>query len=345
MIRSLHWWKVLAFLVSLSVGAKSMNSLNMMFEDFSGIDTSVLGVENLDQYDATVSFSIDHWETGECIYNIHLEYDPSKKETPAGPNEFRGSCAADDKQGTTTDGKAWHNSRRHWTRLPENVVEATGLNHLSLEWLPCGRAPGGFRQARWDVVLYTVDPEYRAFMICDKFKTPNVCQYNQTTHIGRRMFTIPRLVQNNRKIANLPLGFQPDPEYPEAYELEGLTHYKPEYVPVNYTNWTLPTFTMTTYDSEAVSWRGMIPHRFYFDTGKAWVSSSEYEFYVYQTQMGLPSNWSTYYDALASRMSVDIKGNVLKTSRSMCGKQAVADDKDKIVFEKPNSIKADADLN
>ena len=87
------------------------------------------------------------------------------------------------------------------------------------------------------------------------------------------------------------------------------------------------------------------PHRFYFDTGKAWVSSSEYEFYVYQTQMGLPSNWSTYYDALASRMSVDIKGNVLKTSRSMCGKQAVADDKDKIVFEKPNSIKADADLN
>lgn len=317
----------------------------MIFEDFNGIDTSVLGVENLDQYDAKVSFDIDHWETGECIYTINVDYDPSKKETPAGPNEFRGSCAADDKQGTTSDGKSWHGHRRHWMRLPENVVEATGLNHLSMEWLPCGRAPGGFRQARWDIVLYTVIPEYRSFMICDTFKSPSVCQYNQTTHLGRRMFTIPRLVQDNRKIANLPLYFEPDAEYPEAYEYEGLTHFRPEYVPANFSNWTLPTFTMTTYDSEAVSWRGMIPHRFYFDSGKAWVSSSEYEFYTYQTQMGLPSNWSTYYDALKGRMSVDIKGNVLKESRSFCGKAPENPNQDKIVFEKPEGIKADADLH
>lgn len=87
------------------------------------------------------------------------------------------------------------------------------------------------------------------------------------------------------------------------------------------------------------------PHRFYFETGKAWVSSSEFEFYTYQTQMGLPSNWSTYYDAIKGRMSVDIKGNVLKESRSMCGKAPLNPKQDNIVFEKPEGIKADADLH
>ena len=173
-----------------------MNSLNMAFEDFENIDLTPLGTPNLDKYGAEIDFSVEEWETGECIYTIHIDFDPNKRETEPGSSGFQGNCFADDKQGDSSDGKAWHGHRRHWMRLPENIVDATGLNHFSMEWLPCGRAPLGFRQARWDLVFYTVIPEYRAFMICDNFKSPNICQYNQTTHLGRRMFTIPRLAQD-----------------------------------------------------------------------------------------------------------------------------------------------------
>ena len=45
---------------------------------------------------------------------------------------------------------------------------------------------------------------------------------------------------------------------PIAYEYEGLTHYDLRRAPVYASNWTLPTHTMTTYDSEAVSFRAMM---------------------------------------------------------------------------------------
>jgi len=293
-----------------------MNSINMVFEKFEDIDLSFLGTPNLTQYDVKMNFSITEKEkTEECIYKIHINFDPSRKETPPGDNNFEGNCAPNDSQGDSTDGLPWHAHRRHWIRLPDEIVDATGLNHLSMEWVPCGRAPAGFRQARWDLTFYTVIPEYRAFMICDTFKTPSVCQYNQTSHLGRRMFTLPRLAQDPYFLANLPLDFSPDPESPEAFEYEGLTHYDPKLVPNTTANWTLPNFVMTTYDSAAVSWRAMIPHAYF--SGKYWVRSSEYQYYVYQTMKGLPSNWTTFYDS--SRMYVNILGNVLEGSASMCG--------------------------
>lgn len=339
MIRSLQWWKVLATLATLSVGANSLNSLNMFFEDFDGIDLSPLGTPNLDAYGADVSFGISEWDTGECIYTITVEFDPALRDTEPGQSEFKGSCYPDNKQGPSTDGKDWHGSRAHWTRLPEEVVEATGLNHLSMEWLPCGRSPGGYRQARWDLSFYTVVPEYRTYMICDTFRSPHLCQWNQTTHIGRRMFTIPRLVQDNRNIANLPLNFGPDPDFPEAYEYEGLHHYSPYLVPHNATNWTSPTHTMTTYDSEAVSFRAMIPFEYYSDPRKAWVRSSEYQYFIYQTQMGLPSNWTTYYDR--KTMTVKFFGNVLKNSRSHCSAPPVTPGADEPEIVLGTDLKSD----
>lgn len=306
------------------VGAKSLNNINMVFEDFENIDLSFLGTPNLTQYDAKVSFGYEPmWihknKREECIYKISIDFNPDRKETAAGDTMYGGRCAANDAQGNADDDLPWHTPRRHWMRLPEELVDATGLNHLSMEWVPCGRAPAGFQQARWDLNFYTVIPEYRSFMICDTFKTPKVCQYNQTTHLGRRMFTLARLALEGdvgSGIANIPKFFKPDAEYPEAYEYEGLMHYDPdpEITPINTTNWTLPTFTMSTYDAETVSWRAMIPHSYF--AGKWWVKSREWQYYVYQTQMGLPTNWSTFYDG--DRMYVDVLGPVLDSHKHLC---------------------------
>jgi hypothetical protein len=215
MIQSIQWWKVIATLASLSVVVvKSMDSINMVFENFANMDVSFLGTPNLTQYDATVDFTATERENGECVYKFSIDFDPSGKETEPGDDNFEGSCATNG--GNATDGLPWHAHRRHWVRFPEHIVTATGLNHLSMEWVPCGRAPAGFRQARWDLNFYTVVPEYRAYMICDTFKTPSVCQYDQSTHLGRRIFTLPRLAQDPVYLANLPLDFGPDPEFPEG---------------------------------------------------------------------------------------------------------------------------------
>jgi len=301
------------------MGARSFNSINLLFESIDNIDLSFLGRPNLTQYDGKMDFTVDKIEIGgnrmndECIYTIHLDFDPSRKETPAGNSGFEGSCATN--SGNATDNKPWHAHRRHWARFPDHVVDITGFTHLSMEWVPCGRPPLGFRQARWDFNFYTIEPEYRSFMVCDSFKSPAVCQYNQSSHLGRRMFTLPRLARDPQFLINLPLDYAPDPKYPEAYEYEGLISYDQERVPVNVSNWTLPTFTMTTFDASAVSWRGMIPHKFY--AGKQWVRAHQWEFYNYQTMLGLPTNWTQFYDG--SRMYVEVKGNVLPEARSVCG--------------------------
>jgi len=85
------------------------------------------------------------------------------------------------------------------------------------------------------------------------------------------------------------------------------------------------------------------PHTYYSDPRKAWVRSSEYQYYVYQTQMGLPSNWTTYYDR--KTMSVKFMGNVLKSSRSICKKPPGTPESNKpeIVFS--TNLKADSDLH
>jgi len=343
MMRSLEWWKYVAAFATLSVGARSMNSINLNFENTEDIDLSFLGIPNLDQYDVKINFDINERENGDCIYDINIDFDPNGKETSPGDSDFEGNCKPNDSQGNAEDGLPWHAHRRHWIRLPEDVVDATGLNHFSMEWVPCGRAPAGFQQARWDLNFYTVDPEHRSFMVCDVFKTPSVCQYNQTSHIGRRIFSIPRLAIDKTFLPNLPLDFAPDPEFPEAREYEGLTHYDPLITPNITANWTQPTFLMTTYDAAAVSWRAMIPHDFFINTGYA--RSSEYQYYVYQTMMGLPSNWTTEYEN--DRMNVHVYGNVLKDSRRICRGSAARIKRDpdaeiKIMFEdKVNSDKAE----
>jgi len=313
MIRSLQWSIFIVTLASLSMGAKSFNSINLLFESIDDVDLSFLGTPNLTQYDGKLDFSVEKRENDECIYTIHLDFDPGRKETPVGNDGFEGNCASN--TGNATDGKPWHAHRRHWTRFPEHVVDITGLNHLSMEWVPCGRPPLGLRQARWDLNFYTIMPEYRSFMVCDKFKTPSVCQYNQTSHLGRRMFTLPRLARDPQYLINLPLDFAPDPKFPEAYEYEGLISYDQKRVPVNVSNWTQPTFIMSTFDAAAVSWRGLIPEKFF--AGKTWIRAHQWEYYNYQTMKGLPSNWTTLYEN--NRMYVEVKGHVLPEARSVCG--------------------------
>ena len=195
MIRSLQFLRIVAALTSLSSGARSLNSINLELENYDSIDLSALGTPNLDQYNGTYDLTVN--EKGvDCRYTLQVDFDVNVQDIAPGPSDFEGSCAPNDSTGNAPDGLPWHAPRRHWMKFPDYVFDSTGFDHLSIDWVPCGRAPAGFRKARYDLNFYTVIPQYRAFMVCDVFKTPSVCQYNQNSYLGRSHFSLPRLARD-----------------------------------------------------------------------------------------------------------------------------------------------------
>jgi hypothetical protein len=207
----MHLLRVVATLATLSV-ARGLDSVNLDLEVLENIDLSALGTPNLDLYNATYSLTVDN---SSCLYLLQVDFMKSPLDDP-GPPDFEGECSTEESTGFAADDLAWHDPRRHWLQFPQYVYDTTGFNHMSLYWSPCGKAPGSLRQGRYELNFYPVLPQYRAFMLCEEFKTPAVCQYNQTNHIGRGHFSIPRLSRDANFLANMPLGFEPDAEFPEG---------------------------------------------------------------------------------------------------------------------------------
>jgi hypothetical protein len=225
---------------------------------------------------------------------------------------FEGVCEPNANTGDAPDGLPWHAHRRHWTPFPPYVFDTTGFNHMSMYWRPCGLPPKGLRKPRLEVNLYNVIPQYRVFMRCQEFKTPSVCQYNQSSWLGRGHFSLPRLERDPNFLANMPFGFQPDKDEPEAYQYEGMIAYNDERVPEQPNDWILPTFLMSTYDGDTISWRALLPTTFI--TGGNSTRSSATQFYVFQTQPRLPAGFNMTYDAPSGNITLLIYG-----SAGMCG--------------------------
>ena len=192
-------------------GVQSMNSINIDLEKLETIDVSSLGTPNLDlwnnvtdenngtEYNLTTHSVVDEFLNETCRYKLQIDFNirDSLANDILGESNFEGSCAPNDSTGTNPqDGLPWHTPRKNWIVFPDYIYETTGFNHISINWMPCGSQPAGYKQPRYDLNFYTVVPQYRTYMICDTFKTPEVCQYDQSTHQGRSMFAIPRLVND-----------------------------------------------------------------------------------------------------------------------------------------------------
>jgi len=352
-IQLLFWLRIIVALSSLSIGVRSLDSLNLDLEILNRVDVSALGTPNLDRYNGTYNLTVEFVEndtdadadadadnsnkktsSSSCRYTLQIDFnitDSLENDIP-GESNFEGNCAPNNSTGNSpSDNLPWHEPRRNWIKFPDYVFETTGFNHISINWVPCGSAPGGLKKARYDLNFYTVIPQYRTFMTCDEFKTPSVCQYNQSNHQGRSQFSMPRLVNDPNFLANMPLRFQPDPEFPEAFQYEGLTHFDRENIPKTAEDWRLPTFLMSTYDAAVVSWRAMIPYSFVNE--KETAVSSQSQFYVYHTMLGLPSEWNMSFDRSTGIVSVYLHGS---STGDICGSkfdQVKAEQEYGIVFE------------
>jgi hypothetical protein len=212
MTKFLQFWRIVLALGSLSYPGFSLDSINLDLEVLADIDLSALGTSNLDRFNATYNVTVDPTT---CQYEIKITWKKHTDDVP-GPSMFEGSCSTEGNTGNASDGLAWHARRENWIQFPPYVFDTTGFNHMSISFLPCGRNPGFYKQARYDLTFYTVIPQYRVFMRCQTFKSPTICQYNQSDFIGRGFFSIPRLVRDPEFLANMPVRFQPDALAPEG---------------------------------------------------------------------------------------------------------------------------------
>jgi hypothetical protein len=299
----------LAALGTLSMG-RSLDSMNLDLEVLSQIDLSALGTPNLDKYQATYNLTVD----SSCRYRLEIAFKKHADDQPGDASpEFAGVCAESDSTGNAPDGKPWHAPRRNWMQFPPYVYDTTGFDHMSIYWRPCGLPPRGLRLSRFDLTFYTVLPQYRAFWTCaEGSRTPKVCSPNQTSTFGRAQFVVPRLERDPTFLANLPVGFNPDPLVPEAYQHEGLFHWSDEQIPPTTAEYRLPQFDLSTYDGDVVAFRTMLPYRRF--SGSNRTSSTESQFYVYQTMPKLPGSWNTVYDPVSGLITVILAG-----SAGICG--------------------------
>mmetsp|Transcript_24200 Transcript_24200/g.42539 ORF Transcript_24200/g.42539 Transcript_24200/m.42539 type:complete len:343 (-) Transcript_24200:73-1101(-) len=330
MTRLLRTWRVVAAVAFLLHSPSfSLDSINMELEVLEEIDLSALGTPNLDRYKGFYTLNVD--ETT-CEYELKFTFTKHPEDVPGEPM-FQGNCAPEDNTGVASDGIPWHQPRRHWLEFEPEVYETTGFNHMSLYWVPCGHEPGAFKQARYDINLYTVIPQYRAYMVCQEFKTPAVCQYNQSSFIGRGMFSIPRMVNDPNFLPNLPARFQPDRQFPEAFQYEGLTHYDVTKVPEAVDDWVLPTHLMKTYDGDVVSWNYMIP--FAYISGPSSIAEAN-QIYTYQTMMQLPYQFNMTYTAPTGVVETYFYGTAANCEATTEVVEDAIDQEEDIVFEDPN---------
>jgi hypothetical protein len=306
-------------LAALSIAGASFNlasaqeSVTLQLEDLDAVDLSVLGTANVDKYNVAWDLTVSGGAPCEYTFTVSFEHPDGQ---PQGANSFTGGCAPN-VNSVASDGLRLHDKRTNWLQLPEFVERSTGMNHMDISWVPCGKAPKGYRQPRYDVNFYYVSPQYRTFMECDTFETPTKCQYDQTGSRGRQHFVLPVRHGNKAIIANMPTNFQPDPNEPAAFEYEGLicgtqidknpNDANDLGIPVQPEDWTLPGFQMAAFDGDITSWRAMIPYTLMAGPGDTFfVGSQQYE---YMTERRLPLEWQTSYIVAENTYTIILKGN------------------------------------
>ena len=87
-----------------------------------------------------------------------------------------------------SDGLPYFAFRWFYQEVPDAIKQATGIDHISLDWNACGRPPFDiFTAPHYDIHLYRVSPDDRTCMTCNTIEGTPVCDMEpgaQTTPNG-----------------------------------------------------------------------------------------------------------------------------------------------------------------
>lgn len=262
----------------------------------------------------------------QCLYEFVYQFEHPTS-LPVGDIDFKGSCAYGDQNDdgeidaseepkiAPEDGLPYLQPRRFWERFPNYVWATMGFNHLSVDWLPCGRRPMGYKTPQYDMSFFRVTPEYRAqTMVCKLYNDTSMtvipfedyCDVDQEDANGMNFYIRPGAVLDRNPVVNMPAeftsryqSFGPIPHY-------GLRTWDERSVPENPNAWnSLPSF-MSSYAGNLAMWQAHVPYHM--------ISGDERQFhsganrYFEATLQTLPDTWSVKYDESTGKVVFTIVG-------------------------------------
>lgn len=245
----------------------------------------------------------------QCLYEFVYQF-KHPDWFPIGDEEHDGKCdfgTQEDpvKPKNATDGIPYLKPRRYWFRFPDYIWATLGFNHLSVDWLPCGRKPAGYRQPEYELSFFRVAPEYRALnMVCKMYDEPwmTIVPYQeycaadaaQEDINGMNFYITPGALANMYPIVNNPFDFTQRHLTFGPVPYDGLRAWDESRVPERPEDWNdIPVF-MSTYAGNLAMWQAHIPYKFINGTKRQFHSLAHR--YWETTIQTLPDTWAVKYD-------------------------------------------------
>jgi hypothetical protein len=270
---------------------------------FARLVASAAGnIEDLGNPDLSVyKYSVDTIVDEDCQYNYTLTF-IHPEDFPIGTFGEDGTC----RPGVIApDGIPFNAGRWYYERLPEYVRAATGLDHPSIDWNPCGHPENGFLSPHYDIHMYTVSPKYRCdTMICNVLQQTPVCEPDtQLTKEGLAFFNLSMTA--DRQLINMPAGYES--KLFDAIQHMGMHAFHPDDIPATPADWLNPTYVICSYDQQISGIEAMMPLHFFSGDVNQFYEKKDIE-YVEQSSAYLPTYFSAEFNTETKVVTVVLRG-------------------------------------
>lgn len=256
----------------------------------------------------------------QCLYEFVYKFEHNPR-LPIGDDSFRGKCNFGDLKAPkepriAPDGIPYLHPRRFYERFPNYVWATMGFNHLSVDWLPCGRRPAGYKTAQYDMSFFRVTPEFRAETMTCKLKEPGsmtivpgeeFCDTEQDDPNGMNFFVVPASVTDREPVVNMPKEFTHKDLTDAPLPHIGLRSWNKAVVPEQPGGWNdVPAF-MSSYAGKTVMWQAHIPYKLISGNNRQFRSNADR--YYETTIPTMPDTWSVKYDEVDGTIEFTMVGN------------------------------------
>eukprot|EP00533_Pseudo-nitzschia_delicatissima_P008737 CAMPEP_0116095088 /NCGR_PEP_ID=MMETSP0327-20121206/9477_1 /TAXON_ID=44447 /ORGANISM="Pseudo-nitzschia delicatissima, Strain B596" /LENGTH=369 /DNA_ID=CAMNT_0003586733 /DNA_START=343 /DNA_END=1452 /DNA_ORIENTATION=- len=312
-------------------------------QDGTCADIGDLGIPNLDRYDYSISMDVDD----DCEFSLEIAFThnednplPSDPMTQCDPSIVPPALAA--------DGAPYFAFRWNYQTVPDDIKQVTGVDHISIDWNPCGHPPlDAFAAPHYDLHIYLESPEYRTCMTCTPFPGAPFCDPTpgaQTTEGGLAFFnvatvgtevSVQRSFNASEPLRNMPADFQVG--MADMIPLMGGHTWNPNQLPPSSLEWAKPIWIMGPYDGGLIDYEPMIPFSFMTGEDKEFTEALDY---VGQTIDELPTSYTVKYDATSGVTTVVLKGSAVDGS---CENKMDHSDHDDAMMMMDDAIEMDGD--
>lgn len=273
-----------------------------------------LGTPSLDRFDPLVSMDVD----ADCEFTVKLSFKhdetlpiPSDPATQCNPSIVPPEIASDE--------LPYFAFRWNYGKVSEDIKKVTGIDHISIDWNPCGHPPLNiWAVPHYDVHIYLETPEFRTCMTCDKVHGAPICDPtpgSQTTASGLAFFNVSTFDDASGDkpiIRNMPAGFVNGIE--NCIPLMGGHSWDHKQEPSSGMEWVNPIWIMGPYNGGIIDYEPMIPME--FCTGEIDKSFSETLSYEDQTMKALPNMYTVAYNGTTGITTLTLEGS--SADKSYC---------------------------